>query len=297
MTQSPKLLDVIGAEALLAQWRPTEMTANTAPEWLKELSPEDYARRRNDENREALRSLEFHGDWLKTAASQLYSAGAFSGSEFDSYGHTCFIVADALMGTREALLAAEQPGGAIPREPTPEMLDAGEQARIDNTDRYFDGSEVAGDVVPAIWAAMLDAAPPSLAFAEQSGAGEEGQLAICERDFAALLKDYNRAARLIELMRERWAVVSGELDHIPDGMNADLEDAATALATAMEEPLSALAAPRATAVEREALIELLGEAELVGHESKRRPGLYQLDTSGLEALADAILSLIRGEGK
>jgi hypothetical protein len=41
-----------------------------------------------------------------------------------------------------------------------------------------------------------------------------------ERDFAAIRKDYGHAAWLIEQMRERWKVVSDQLDHIEGGMFA-----------------------------------------------------------------------------
>ena len=47
----------------------------------------------------------------------------------------------------------------MPNEPTHEMLEAGEEARLENTDRYLDGSEVARDVVEPIYRAMLAVAP------------------------------------------------------------------------------------------------------------------------------------------
>ena len=47
----------------------------------------------------------------------------------------------------------------VPREPTEVMLDAGEEARREHTDVYFDGSEVARDIVPQVYAAMLSASP------------------------------------------------------------------------------------------------------------------------------------------
>jgi hypothetical protein len=97
-----------GMVMVLSAWKPSDMTPETAPEWLHELSPEEYTRRRNDENREALRSLEFHGDWLKMAASHLHCAGTMS-PEFGSYSHTCLIMAEALMQTRAMLAASPTP--------------------------------------------------------------------------------------------------------------------------------------------------------------------------------------------
>lgn len=64
----------------------------------------------------------------------------------------------------------------------------------------------------------------------------------CERDFAAIRRDYGRAAKLNELMREGWASLSDELNHIPGGMHADLEDAARSLALVMDDPERALRA-------------------------------------------------------
>jgi len=98
-----------GVAEVLSAWRPEPMTAETAPHWLKELTPAEYAARRNDENREAMRSLDVQKDWLNVAASMLHTAGIFSDSEFGSYGHSCLIVADALAGTRERLLALATP--------------------------------------------------------------------------------------------------------------------------------------------------------------------------------------------
>lgn len=69
---------------------------------------------------------------------------------------------------------------------------------------------------------------------------EDGALREADKDFAALLKDYNRAARLIELMRERWAAVLDQLNYVEGGMAADLEDAASKMAFVCDDPLAAL---------------------------------------------------------
>lgn len=60
-------------------------------------------------------------------------------------------------------------GGVV--EPTEAMLEAGEEARKQHTDRYLDGSEVAhGDVVEHIWRAMVSASLPApIAAAEPAG--------------------------------------------------------------------------------------------------------------------------------
>jgi hypothetical protein len=48
----------------------------------------------------------------------------------------------------------------VPIEPTETMIAAGDDARRDRTDVYFDGSEVShGDMVPDVYRAMLAAAP------------------------------------------------------------------------------------------------------------------------------------------
>lgn len=113
------------AREVLAAWRPKEMTPETAPEWLRELSPEEYARRRNEENASALFSLKVSGDWLRVAASMLHTAGTMNPSEFGSYGHSCIIVADALIGTREAILAAlASEASAYPRKLEEDLAEA-----------------------------------------------------------------------------------------------------------------------------------------------------------------------------
>lgn len=104
MTPPPEA--TVEAVELLASYRPPEMTAETAPEWVSQLTPDEYAKRRNEENASALISLKVQGDWLNIAASMLHTAGAMSGSEYGSYGHSCLIVSNALAETREAILDA-----------------------------------------------------------------------------------------------------------------------------------------------------------------------------------------------
>lgn len=62
-----------------------------------------------------------------------------------------------------------------------------------------------------------------------------------QSDFAALRRDYGRAALLINIMRERWEKVSQALNDIEGGMHADLEDAASEMATAMDDPKAVIA--------------------------------------------------------
>lgn len=84
--------------------------------------------------------------------------------------------------------------------------------------------------------------------AEEAAAAIEAlnaKLAEAEGDFEALRRDYGQAATLIGIMRERWAAVSGQLDYISGGMHAELEDAAGALAEAMDNPKATLAVIRA----------------------------------------------------
>lgn len=89
---------------VMGAWRPAEMTVETAPGWLSQMTPTDYVARRNVENREAARDVEYHKDWLTAAASMLHSDGARSPSEFGSYGHSRLIASEALIATRDALL-------------------------------------------------------------------------------------------------------------------------------------------------------------------------------------------------
>jgi hypothetical protein len=69
--------------------------------------------------------------------------------------------------TRQAL--TDEAMVLVPRDPTEAMIEAGEEARIDNTDRYLDGSEVARDVVPPIYQAMLASRPGATDLPDQFG--------------------------------------------------------------------------------------------------------------------------------
>lgn len=95
----------VGKREWLGAWRPEPMTPETAPEWLSELSPEEYAARRNQEQQQAILSLDLQKDWLTVAASMLHCAGTMSPSEYGSYGHSCIIVAEALIATRDQIIA------------------------------------------------------------------------------------------------------------------------------------------------------------------------------------------------
>ncbi|WP_311268114.1 hypothetical protein [Sphingobium sp. WCS2017Hpa-17] len=99
------MVDIEKLRERLGQWRPESMTTETAPEWLKHLSPADYAARRNDENASSLQDLRFHKDWLTVSASWLCGLGQAAPSEFGSYGHHCLILSDALVGTRDQIIA------------------------------------------------------------------------------------------------------------------------------------------------------------------------------------------------
>ena len=82
-------------------------------------------------------------------------------------------------------------------------------------------------------------------------------------------------------LRELWQKVSDELDHIPGGMHADLEDAASALWTAFDSSASPPAAPDMREAAREALEKVKRLA--YGYELMHTAICHMAGTSGAEA--------------